>query len=375
VATDVYERLAQHLDTLPAGFQRTASGVELRILRRLFTDEDAELALHLSLIPEEPRVIARRARIPVEEAARRLQALEEKRLIGGVAREGKPPLYMASQFIVGFWEGQVDRLDPQLVHDFEEYFPSAVNPEHWRKSPQLRTVPVARSISTQTRVMPYERAEELVRAHSIFAVSNCICRQEARMLGKGCDKPLESCLSFGMAAEQVTRTGRGRAIDLSQVLDVLVKAEEAGLVLQPANARNALFLCTCCGCCCGVLRTMKRQPKPASYVASAFVAVQNAETCQGCGACETRCQMEAIHLAEGTAVLDHDRCIGCGLCVETCPTGSLSLARKPDGEQPVVPKDIIDNYIQMGKARGRYGIGELIGMQIRSKVDRLLSPR
>jgi len=45
MAADVYERLAKHLDNLPAGFPRTESGAELRILRRLFTPEDAELAL------------------------------------------------------------------------------------------------------------------------------------------------------------------------------------------------------------------------------------------------------------------------------------------------------------------------------------------
>lgn len=104
MATDVYERLAQHLDNLPAGFPRTESGVEIRILRRLFTPEDAELALHLTLIPEEPRVIAHRAKIPVEEAARRLEEMDKKGLIFSIHREGKPPQYQAQQFAVGFWE-------------------------------------------------------------------------------------------------------------------------------------------------------------------------------------------------------------------------------------------------------------------------------
>ena len=65
MAADIYKRLAEHLDNLPGGFPRTESGVEIRILRRLFTPEDAEFATQLTLIPEEPRVIARRAKIPV----------------------------------------------------------------------------------------------------------------------------------------------------------------------------------------------------------------------------------------------------------------------------------------------------------------------
>jgi len=51
MATDIYEKLAKHLDNLPGGFPRTDRGVEIRILRRLFTPADAKLAVHLTLIP------------------------------------------------------------------------------------------------------------------------------------------------------------------------------------------------------------------------------------------------------------------------------------------------------------------------------------
>ena len=75
MTVDVYQRLAKHLDNLPGGFPATESGVELRILRRLFTPDEAELALHLTLIPEEARVIARRAKITRMEADERLQEM------------------------------------------------------------------------------------------------------------------------------------------------------------------------------------------------------------------------------------------------------------------------------------------------------------
>jgi electron transport complex protein RnfB len=176
MATDVYETLAQHLDDLPGGFPRTESGVEVRILRRLFTTEDAELAVHLTLIPEEPRVIARRAKIPVREATQRLEEMFKKGLIVGIHRESKPPLYMALQFLVGFWESQVNKLDREFIQEFEEYLPFYSDQSIEWKTPQLRTIPVRKSISTQAEVMLYERAEELVRAHKTFAVSNCICR-------------------------------------------------------------------------------------------------------------------------------------------------------------------------------------------------------
>jgi len=373
MSSDIYERLAQHLDDLPAGFPRTESGVEIRILRRLFTPEDAELALHLTLIPEEPRVIARRAKIPVEEAARRLKEMLKKGLIFGVHRGNKPPLYMAFQFAVGFWEAQVNKLNRELAQDAEEYLFTFIDHSFWQAAPQLRTIPVGKSISTQTEVMLYERAEELVRAHKTFAVANCICRQEQHLLGEGCDKPEESCLSFGMAAEISVRAGRARAISMEEALAILHRAEEVGLVLQPSNAKNALFICTCCGCCCGVLRSLKRHPEPASVVASPFVASLHTDTCEGCGTCTERCQMEAIHLTDSKAALDVNRCIGCGLCVNTCPTDSLSLMRKPKSKQPYVPKDIMEASIKLGKTRGKLGIGKRMGMQARSKLDRLLA--
>jgi len=47
--TDAYENLAQHLDKLPGGFPPSDSGVEFRLLKRLFTPEEAELAVHLTL--------------------------------------------------------------------------------------------------------------------------------------------------------------------------------------------------------------------------------------------------------------------------------------------------------------------------------------
>jgi len=296
MATDVYERLAKHLDNLPAGFPRTESGVEMRILRRLFTPADAELAVHLTLIPEEPRVIARRAKILVAETARRLEEMRKKGLIFSIPQDNKPPLYMVMQFAVGFWEAQVNKLDPELVQDAEEYLFAFMDQSFWRASPQLRTIPVGKSISPQTEVMLYERAEELVRVQKTFAVANCICRQEQHILGKGCDKPQESCLTFGVAAESVVRNGQGRAISMEEALAILQRAEKAGLVLQPANAKNALFICTCCGCCCGVLRTLKRYPKPASVVASPFLASLNTDTCKGCGACTASCRNSAIDL-------------------------------------------------------------------------------
>ena len=41
---EIYKELACHLDKMPIGYPTTDSGVELRILKRLFTPEHAEIA-------------------------------------------------------------------------------------------------------------------------------------------------------------------------------------------------------------------------------------------------------------------------------------------------------------------------------------------
>ena len=57
---DPYERLAQKLDALPNGFPRTEGGVELRLLKKIFEPDEAEMALKMRPMPETVEAIAER---------------------------------------------------------------------------------------------------------------------------------------------------------------------------------------------------------------------------------------------------------------------------------------------------------------------------
>ena len=368
---DIYDQLAHHLDQLPAGYPATESGVERRILRHLFTPEEAALALKLTVLPEEARVVARRAGQPTAETAQQLATMEQKGLIYSYHPPDKPPRYGAAPFVVGIWEFQVNRLTPELIHDFEEYAPHLL--AIWEKTPQLRTIPVGESVAADMRVMDYEQAELLIRAHEQIAVAPCICRKERAMVGEGCDKPSETCLSFGSAAEFYERNGLGRPISQTEALHILEIADDAGLVLQPSNAKNATFLCCCCGDCCGVLRNLKQHPHPATVIGSAFFAEVDAEACTMCGLCEIRCQMDALDLTDFVPKVRLARCIGCGLCVTSCPSGGLSLVRKEAKDEPAVPATMIMTHVQLGRARGKMKVRDLIKLAVRSRVDRLLA--
>lgn len=368
---DVYKKLAAHLDRLPGGYPSTESGVELRILRRLFTPEEAEMALNLALLPEEAKVIAHRAKLSVEKTKNRLEDMYQKGLILKIRRERRPDMYMALQFAIGIWEYHVNDLNPELARDVGEYIPILLNPDIWKKAPQLRTVPVNQSIDHTLEILPYENAEELLKAQHKFLVAPCICRKEKRLLDEGCEKPEETCLVMGRGADLYHDRGIGRFIDREEALRILKEADEAGLVLQPSNSKDIVNICCCCGCCCGVLRTIKQHPRPASIASSPFTCSVDPETCIGCGVCVLRCQMDAVRLEEDKAVIDLDRCIGCGLCVSTCLTGSLTLVRKPESEQHNIPKTFRDTMVQLLKARGKLKPISVAKIVLQSKVDRL----
>jgi electron transport complex protein RnfB len=364
---DVYKKLAQHLDDLPGGFPSTESGVELRILRRLFTPEEAWMALQLTFVPEEPVHIARRLRLPEEETGRRLEDMAKKGLIYRIQSKEGPLKYMAWQFVIGIWEFHVNSLDLDLIRDMEQYIPRLLNVEAWKKVPQLRTVPIGQSIPVEHHVMSYEIAEELVHSRRKILVAPCICRRERRMAGHGCTKPEETCLVFGDATDYYLRNGLGRMIDREEALGILKIADKEGLVLQPSNSQRVANICCCCGCCCGVLRTIKQYPRPADIISSPFRVSYQAESCQGCGTCVDRCQMDALRLDGDKLKVDMSRCIGCGLCVTTCPTGSLTLVRKPSPEQPEVPETMMKSYMKLAKVRGKLKPGRMLLSWLRSR--------
>lgn len=351
--SEIYSRLAKFLDSLPAGYPPTGDGIELRILQKLFSEEEARLALHLSLMGEEAKTIARKAGLKTEKAIQMLDEMVHKGLISGSYPDDSPSKYAISQFVVGFYEGQVNRLDAELIAMVEDYGPFYFKNGPWKKLPQIRTIPINEAIPITSDVMPYMQAEAILRSQKQIAVRNCICRQERDMLGMGCGKPIETCLSFNNGARDTVKTGKGRMISLDEALEILKTAQDAGLVLQPSNSKDPIYLCMCCSCCCGVLRHIKDETEPRDLVGNLFIADYDADICINCGECIQICPMAALTLQENGAVkFESLRCIGCGLCVSVCPTGAVRIVEKSSEEQPVIPKNTVSTYIKIAWSRG-----------------------
>ncbi len=348
---DVYEQLRERLDDLAVGFPSTTSGVELKILRRLFNPEEAEFFLKMAPIPEAPVDAARRMGLDAEHTAELMEKMAEKGLLFRV-RKGENVKYAAVPFIVGIFEFQLNSMDRELAGDLKDYFEEGLGHVMQGNSvPVMRSIPINRELVAEWPIAPYEDAIQIVEAQETIAVAPCICRTSSRLLDEGCDKPLEACFMFGSHAHFYVENGMGRYITQDEAKDILRRNEEEGLVLQPYNTQKVGGMCSCCGDCCGMLRSLKKQPSPAQAVKSNYFAVVAEDDCIGCETCIDRCQMEAIVMVDDKAKVDLNRCIGCGLCISTCSGDALRLVKKAETDQYTPPRSGVEHFLALAKER------------------------
>jgi ferredoxin len=282
------------------------------------------------------------------------------------------PRYLLAPFVVGIYEWQLPRLTADLEHDVLQYLDEALGTAvPTKKTTQMRTVPVTTDLTPDREVGTYDDIRAYVRQNAgPFAVMDCICRLGKSLVGHTCEHTtrMQTCLTLGFAAEAMVQSGAAHFVSRDEMLASLDEADRDGLVLQPENTQAPLFICCCCGDCCGVLTNAKRFPEPAEYFSANYYAEANADTCEACGTCLTRCRMEAVNLEAGHAVVARTHCIGCGLCVSTCPSGSITLTKK---ERPrIPPKNTPALYAQLYRDRyGTFGLAKaaakyMLGMKV-----------
>jgi len=128
MAHTIYERLREHLDSLPTGYPKTKSGVELKILQKLFTEEEAEMACQLKPVPESAEQIAKRLGQDPQAVADILYRMSQKGLIFRIKYK-EIYHYMAMMFIVGIFEYQVHKHDREMAELLEAYHQEVMNKE------------------------------------------------------------------------------------------------------------------------------------------------------------------------------------------------------------------------------------------------------
>jgi len=335
---EAYRRLAARLDEIPNGFPRTESGVELRLLAKMFTPEEARLASGMRLTPEPAAAISARANLDEETALDLLSAMATKRVIRLASVDGGPA-FSLMPFVVGFYEMWLPRMDAEFAALFEAYCQEGGVAGILRDGPPVhRVIPVDTAIPFEVEIFPYERASALLDGAKSWGVRDCICRVQKRMIGQACDHPVENCLMFAPVENAFAGSEDIRPIDKAEALAILHEAGEAGLVHSSGNYRRGnSYICNCCTCSCGVMRGIAEFGIQNAVARSGFGAVVDAELCVACGTCLDRCQFGALSLPNGAAVVDAARCTGCGLCVTSCTTDALRLERVARDEAPKPP--------------------------------------
>jgi Na+-translocating ferredoxin:NAD+ oxidoreductase RNF subunit RnfB len=339
---NVYEKLRERLDMFPQGFPQTKSGVELEILEHLFTADEAEIATSLRPFPEPVSTIAERLKKDENELGDILYDMSKRGLILRYKESEEIIYYFLAAWMIGIWEFQVKNLTQDNIKLYERYFEEGLVPLNKdKKVGGFRVIPVQKEIKDDTEIQPYEKVSEIIDAQTRFAVTDCICRKETTMLGKGCDKLMETCMSFGVAADYYIENEIGREITKEEAKEILQKAEEDGLVHFSSNhADDKIFMCNCCGCCCKALAAITKYENPGLIAKSNYYALVDTNTCDGCETCTERCQVDAIQVENDLASVSMSKCIGCGLCVSTCPNESLSMVHKePDALSHIYAND------------------------------------
>jgi len=344
----IYRQLQIQLDKYPIGYPATQSGVEIDILKYFFTPLQAKIAICLTLSSIPIAKIRKRLKekFNIELSGDDMSAILDEMFMKGVIRRSgsaAQPRYSIAMLAIGMFEYHVDDLTYELVEMIQKYFDEAFGSEFFRSSlPQLRTSPHMKAIIPEYIVDTYDNMRHFItKTKETIHVANCVCKQAEAIMGKPCRQTdnIEVCLLFGSTG--YVERGRARQISKEECLRILEQAEEKGMVLQPGNSRKPSCICICCGCCCGVITTAKKQSRPSRFFASNYYARIDADLCKGCGVCVERCQMDAIIQEGKNFRVDLDRCIGCGLCVTKCKPEAVKLIKKAKVTVPPMNTEIL----------------------------------
>ena len=105
-----YQLLARRLDSLPNGYPPSPDGLEIKLLERLYSPQEAELASLLRLTLESSRDIAERTAGDPKPTRDMLKSMARRGLINAWRIEGGLG-YGLLPFVVGIYEMQVESLD------------------------------------------------------------------------------------------------------------------------------------------------------------------------------------------------------------------------------------------------------------------------
>ncbi len=342
-----YDKLMDVLGNFPPNMPKTDTLRDL--LEVIFNEEEASLASHMSLQPSrEPLTkICEKSGLDLDKARALLEGMADKGVVF-VRSKGGESLYSLMPIAPGiiefqFMKGEFDPKSKKIAELFNKYyFEGFGKATALPGQPIMRSVAVQQEIPVSQHINTYEKVRDMLMNTEKKALTNCFCRHEYELLGKGCGKPKEVCMVLGPFSDFAVERGFARRASDEEILIALDRAEEAGLVNMTDNLiEKTNFMCHCCGCCCGVLGAMTKLNIPGVVAHTNYIISRDEDACTDCGDCVERCQIRALSMgSDEKLAIDLQRCIGCGLCVRACEQKALSMIRRKDD-------DILEPYNNM----------------------------
>jgi ferredoxin len=359
---EVFKALADRLNHNPIG--APLNETLMRILHIMYTEKEASIGASFPQGFTKVQKLAQLTGLQEQELLCHLDAMAAKGLVMDIPRK-ENKLYMLTPLVIGFFEYTFMRVTPtlpmqELAELFERYHhEKGVAQELFGGHTKLFQTWVYESMmpeDVETEVLPYEKASAMIRDAGGGSLTMCYCRHQARHRGTACSAPVEDvCMSLGNASEWLVRRGFARPASTEELLHVLDQTEKLGLVHLADNVqKNPAYICHCCGCCCGVLRSINEHQVSAAHPSN-FIPEVHLHICTGCGLCVKRCHIHAITVIPSPlgehAFVQADRCIGCGACIRACPHSALTLLQRQDLHVP--PRDKTDQMLRIAKEKGR----------------------
>ncbi len=299
----------------------TEEAPEYYCMANIVSDDEADIAIAAGLRKERTaEYLAKKVGKTVEEIAPSLDRLVYYGIFRRTFDEKLgEDVYFMQIFAPGILEMMVNnqelmREHPEVGRAFEEYtrirmqLMGPILPDGYGL---MRVIPVESAIKDIPGVSDYERLSYYLNKYDTFSVSPCSCRASRTSINDGCGHLAdEMCVQMGKGAEHYIRSGRARRITREEALEIVLRAEENGLMHDIPNieeAGDSAAICNCCACACFGLR--------AGLMFGARDAIRS----------------------NFVAEIDEAKCVACGQCVETCPGNALRLGQKLCSSDDLTP--------------------------------------
>ncbi|MFH1137435.1 MAG: 4Fe-4S dicluster domain-containing protein [Pseudomonadota bacterium] len=369
VGKDVYHDLARKVDGLHVRAPFSESFYE--ILKSLYSEEEAQVVVRMPYTFSSLDRVAGVAKMEKGKLEKTLKDLCAKGLVMDIELGGQYR-YMPSPMVVGIFEFTMmrtgDNIDPEtwgrLFHDYmTEGSIYRSNFAEGSRTSIARALPHEETVDEFIEILDYEKTGALIDEAGDYAVGLCSCRHKKEHTGeRACEVPLGTCTTFGQAADYLVRNRLARRVDKAEILDIFARSRDLGLVFSADNVRKRImFICHCCGCCCGIMDGINHHGLTATLVTSSFIAQVDQAKCNGCGKCARACHIRAVEMRDAgpadpgprrkkSPVIDEAFCVGCGVCALKCDTGALRL--KPRPQRVIHPETTFERVILQCLERG-----------------------